>query len=194
MAETVKSADEVKTAVEGVTFQQVLESYGDSRATEASTTAVKNYETKYGLKDGKEVKVETKPTEEVTNTEDMPPWAKQLLESNKQLSDTVKSMQGEKLTTDRKQKLAEIINRLPENLRKGYERISVSDMKEEDFDKLIGEITTEVEGIEKDVKSKGLVFGHPASTSASGSSKQTSTTEATDEEANAVVDKLLPNV
>lgn len=35
LAETVTNAEEVATAVEGVTFQQVLESYGDSRATDA---------------------------------------------------------------------------------------------------------------------------------------------------------------
>ena len=34
LAKTVTTEEEVKTAVDGVTFQQVLESYGDSRATE----------------------------------------------------------------------------------------------------------------------------------------------------------------
>ena len=42
LAETVTTAEQVKTAVEGVTIQQVIESYGDSRATEASNTARKN--------------------------------------------------------------------------------------------------------------------------------------------------------
>ena len=35
LAETVTTAEQVKTAVEGVTIQQVIESYGDSRGTEA---------------------------------------------------------------------------------------------------------------------------------------------------------------
>ncbi|MCM1225431.1 MAG: hypothetical protein NC548_64395, partial [Lachnospiraceae bacterium] len=56
LAKTVTTAEQVKTAVERVTIQQVIESYGDSRATEASNTArenaVKDYETRYGLKDG----------------------------------------------------------------------------------------------------------------------------------------------
>lgn len=55
LAQTVTSADQVQTAVDGVTLQQVLESYGDSRATQAQQTAVHNYEQKYGLKDGVKV-------------------------------------------------------------------------------------------------------------------------------------------
>lgn len=55
LAQTVTTAEQVQTAVDGVTFQQVLESYGDSRATQATQTAVHNYETKYGLKDGVKV-------------------------------------------------------------------------------------------------------------------------------------------
>lgn len=53
LAKTVTTAEQVKTAVEGVTIQQVIESYTDSRVTEASETARKNavqdYETRYGL-------------------------------------------------------------------------------------------------------------------------------------------------
>ena len=48
LSKTATTAEQVKTAVEGVTIQQVIESYGDSRATEASNTArenaVKDYE------------------------------------------------------------------------------------------------------------------------------------------------------
>ncbi len=51
LAKTVTTAEQVKTAVEGVTIQQVIESYGDSRATEASNTARENavldYESRY---------------------------------------------------------------------------------------------------------------------------------------------------
>ena len=59
LSETVKTADEVDTAVEGVTFQTLLESYGDTRATEATKTAVANYEKKYGLKEGVKVTHQT---------------------------------------------------------------------------------------------------------------------------------------
>ena len=55
LAKTVKNEEEATTAVEGVTLQQLFDSYGDSRATEAQRTAVSNYEKKYGLKDGAKV-------------------------------------------------------------------------------------------------------------------------------------------
>ena len=55
LCKTVTTAEQVQTAVDGVTIQQVIESYADSRATEASQTAVHTYEQKYGLKDGAKV-------------------------------------------------------------------------------------------------------------------------------------------
>jgi len=55
LAKTVTKEEDVTTSVEGVTIQQVLDSYGDSRATEASQNAVTNYEKKHNLKDGNKV-------------------------------------------------------------------------------------------------------------------------------------------
>lgn len=52
-AKTVTTEDQITPLVEGLTLQSVFDSYGDSRATEASQTAVSNYEKKHGLKDGK---------------------------------------------------------------------------------------------------------------------------------------------
>ena len=58
LAKTVTSEEQVASVVEAVTFQQALESYGDSRETEAQQTAVSNYEKKHGLKDGQKVEPE----------------------------------------------------------------------------------------------------------------------------------------
>lgn len=52
LAKTVTTAEQVKSAVDGVTLQQVIDSYADNRATEATQTAIRNYEQKHGLKDG----------------------------------------------------------------------------------------------------------------------------------------------
>ena len=56
LAKTITKTEDVATAVEGVTIQQIIDSYTDSRVTEASETARKNavndYESKYGLTDG----------------------------------------------------------------------------------------------------------------------------------------------
>lgn len=58
--EGVTDESKVNSIVEGIGFQDVLNSYGDFRADGAASTAVKNYERKHNLKDGKAVD-ETKP-------------------------------------------------------------------------------------------------------------------------------------
>lgn len=163
LAKTVTTEEEANTAVEGVTFQQVLESYGDSRATEAQRTAIQNYETKHGLKDGKPTQQQQTPPSPPPpqKTEDMPDWAKALIDSNKTVMERLNAMDGDRVTAERKQKLSEIIQRLPENLRKGYDRISVDRLKDDEFNTLLSDVTLEVEGIVKDAGKKGAVFGMP---------------------------------
>ena len=104
----VTDENQVKTIVDGVSFSDVMTSYADFRATEATKTAVTNYEKKHGLKDGKviEKEPEEKPKDsetekEKTPTEDIPAWAKSLVESNKTLKDKLDAMESEKLTNQR---------------------------------------------------------------------------------------------
>lgn len=52
-AEGVTDETMVNSIVEGIGFSDVLNSYGDFRAGDASRTAVANYEKKHNLKDGK---------------------------------------------------------------------------------------------------------------------------------------------
>jgi hypothetical protein len=52
-AKTVNSEEEAKTFVEDTTLQQVIDSYTDSRVTEAQDSAIKSYEKKYGISEGK---------------------------------------------------------------------------------------------------------------------------------------------
>ena len=178
LAKTVTSAEQVKTAVEGVTIQQVIESYGDSRATEAQQTAIHNYETKHGLKDG--VRVVETPTggaETVTHqtnaqpnntssggAETVPAWAQALIESNKQLTERLNQVETERTTTSRKQQLSTVVSKLPENLRKPYERTAIDGLTDEQFNTLLSEITTEVDGITSSLSQKGVVFGRPTAT------------------------------
>ena len=166
-AKTVTSEEQVATAVEGVTEEliNVIEGYGDSRATGAQKTAVLNYERKYGLKDGAKIaKEDVKPTTTTTQErggEQTPAWAQALIDSNKQLTERLNKMEGERTTESRKAELNGIINRLPENLRKGYQRISVDSLSDEDFASLKGEVTAEVEDLVKTTGAKGAVFGRP---------------------------------
>lgn len=173
LAKTTTKEEDVATAVSGVTIQQIIEGYGDSRATEAQQSAVRNYEEKYGLKDGERVQEpKPKPQEET-----MPEWAKQLVAENKTLSERLGRMDGERITAERKQKLSAVFKKLPENLRKPYERMSVDKLSDEEFTTLFGEITAEVDEIASSVKSKGAVFGRPAAHQGGDNSQELSKEE-----------------
>lgn len=173
LAKTATTAEQVKAAVDAYTWQQVIEGYGDSRATEAQQTAVQNYEAKYGLKDGAKIDGgagaggqavggTTVTTPPAGGAEDVPAWAKAIIDSNKSITDRLNKMDGERTTATRRQQLTTIIDKLPEDLRKGYSRISVESLSDEDFNKMLGEVTTEVDGLVKSNQQKGAVFGRPS--------------------------------
>ena len=174
LAKTATTEDQVTTAVEGVTLQQVIESYGDSRATEAQQTAVRNYEAKHNLKDGKPEKIDGgEPNKgkatEPSGTEDTPAWVKAL-------NDRLDRLEASRTAENRKQQLGKVIDRLPENLRKAYERLPLDGYSDEQFSTVLGEITTEVEGIAGENAAKGGVFGKPSV--ANGNNNSQALTEA----------------
>lgn len=174
LAKTVTTAEQVQTAVDGVDFQQVLESYGDRRATEAQQTAINNYEKKHGLKDGKKVddkKLGEKQTEgEKVEDDPVPAWAQQLIDSNKSLQEKISAMEGEKLVNNRKSTLDGVLKNAPETIRQRYEkdfaRMTFKD--DDDFNAWIGEITPDVEKITSDFQAKGGVVGRPKGGGAGG--------------------------
>lgn len=183
LAKTVTTADQVKTAVEGVTIQQVIESYGDSRATEASNTArenaVKDYETRYGLKDGVKTTQTTNGGEQPGNgsaTNNQPGGEEQIPAWAQKLFDRLDAQDAARTTETRKQQLNAVISKLPETMRKAYERIPLDKYTEEEFSKTLGEITTEVEGIANETAARGGVFGKP--TASQGGASKTELTEA----------------
>jgi hypothetical protein len=105
----------------------------------------------------------------------------------KPLQDEITSLKSGKVAETRKQKLDAIISKLPENLRKSYARTPVKDLSEEDFETLTTEISAEVEELVKDNTAKGAVFGRPVG---GGQQSKATAKEATDEEANSVVDRF----
>lgn len=168
LSKTAKTDEDVNTLIEGVTFQQILESYGDSRATEAQQSAVANYEKKHGLKDGKSVKTEPKTepkAEPKTENDDVPAWAKALIDSNNSLKSELEAIKGEKTTNKRKSELDKVLNKAPEKIRqrytKDFERMSFKD--DEDFNAWIGDITPDVEAITNEYNTKGGVVRRPKS-------------------------------
>lgn len=181
LCKTVTTAEQVQTAVDGVTIQQVIEGYADSRATEASQTAVHTYEQKYGLKDGAKIEQPSGgggsgqggapvQTPQGGGTDPVLLQTLQSLqESNKKLSERLDRMDSERTTSTRKQQLSGIIAKLPESLRKAYERTPVDGLTDEQFNTLIGEVTTEVDGIVQATNQKGAIFGRPSAAGGSGS-------------------------
>lgn len=183
LADGGKTAEDAKS----VTFQQILESYGDSRATDATKTAVANYEKKHGLKDGEKVqKEDPKPNPEPEPNNDIPAWAQAIIDANKALTEKVAAMSGEKLAETRKRQLNEKLGSLPAELRKGYERIQLETMEEDAFNSFLTEVGEEVQGIEKATQVKGAVFGKPTPQAAG----KTTANEATEKEVDDVLSRM----
>lgn len=91
----VTDESQVQTIADGVSFQDVLNSYGDFRANGAVSSAVTNYEKKHNLKDGKPIENPNPNPEE--KKEDVPAWAQALIDSNKNLSTELSALKQEKL-------------------------------------------------------------------------------------------------
>ena len=186
LAKTVTDEADVANAVDGA-FKDVLTAYGDKRATDATKTAVANYERKHGIKDGKAingVEPQTEPVQEPAS-DDTPAWAKQLIEANNTLKERLDKLDGERMQQSRKSIIDTIIEPLPASLRKAYQRQPLASMSEDEFTELQETIKAEVEEISGEMSAKGAVFGKPATTG-----KQGNVQAATDKEADDVVQMM----
>ena len=129
-AEGVTDETKVNSIIEGISFSDVLNSYGDFRAGDASKTAVTNYEKKHNLKDGKPIETTTTiKTEE--NKDDVPAWAQALIDSNKSLLTEVSILKQEKAQATRQEQILAKAKEygIPENYAK---RCAIKD--DEDLD------------------------------------------------------------
>ena len=128
-AEGITDETKVNSIVEGISFSDVLNSYGDFRAGDASKTAVTNYEKKHNLKDGKPVENPNPKPEE--KEDDVPAWAQALIDSNKSLSDKLTQFETEKAQATRSQQILAKAKEygIPENYAK---RCAIKD--DEDLD------------------------------------------------------------
>ena len=182
LAKTVTSEDDITTAVDGA-FTDVLEAYGDQRATDAQKTAVANYERKHNLKDGKAING-GEPDNEPDNTtaDDTPALLKKLIEQNNALKERLDAMDGEKRSQSRRSIIDGILEPLTEVQRKPYRHMRLEDLSEDDFADLQQTIKGEVDEMVNEHNARGTVFGRPAS-----GGKQQSSQQATDAEVDAVV-------
>lgn len=103
----VTDESQVQTIADGVSFTDVLNSYGDFRANSAVTSAVSNYEKKHGLKDGKPIE---NPTPSPTpKPEEKPDMAKIIADTVsaavKPLSDKLTQFETEKAQATRQEQV-----------------------------------------------------------------------------------------
>lgn len=124
-AEGVTDESKVNSIVEGISFQDVLTSYGDYRADGAQKTAVSNYEKKHNIKDGKPIEEpkpqDPLPTPTPQTTEQVPAWAQSLIDSNKTLSEKLAAMDAKTKADERSQQIAAVAKSfgIPEYVYKG---------------------------------------------------------------------------
>lgn len=188
IAKTAKNEDEATSAVEELTFQNILEQYADQRATAASLTAVKNYEKKFGIKDGKKIEKdndsENKQVELNENKDDVKELLKAILEQQKTLGGRIATLEGDKISSSRKTQLDNLLSGLPESYKKAYSRLQYKDLSDDDFSAMLTEIGSEVEGIKKSENARGAAFKPPFTGSGDNPKK------ATDKEIDEVVNLL----
>ena len=132
----------VNSIVEGISFSDVLTSYGDFRADGASRTSIANYEKKHNIKDGKPIE-EPKPIEKPKEKpkDDIPAWAQAIIDSNKTLSEKLSSLEAEKAQATRHEQIMAKAKEygVPENYAK---RLSIKD--DEDLDTYFKEVKQEL--------------------------------------------------
>ena len=133
-AEGVTDESKVNSIVEGISFQDVLTSYGDYRADGAQKTAVSNYEKKHNIKDGKPIEEpkpqDPLPTPTPQTMEQVPAWAQSLIDSNKTLSEKLAAMDAKTKADERNQQIADVAKSfgIPEFAYKGKQIADDADL------------------------------------------------------------------
>lgn len=172
---------DAKTIVDGITFQQVLESHADYRATEAQKTAVANYESKHNLRDGKPVEPSQHTGQQGQQSaqqgqqsqtaqqgghqteEKIPAWAQQLMNDNKALREEINGYKAERTQNSRLERFREAIKGAPDKVKARYEkdfaRLTFKD--DADFDGYLEEIAPDIAAMAASDSRKGAAVGAP---------------------------------
>ncbi len=188
------SATDANTLIEGITFADIVKSYGDSRAQSAAQTAVRNYERKFQLKDGAPITPNTPPQTPADTTphnnpnpniipsqQPQQPAAQQqpqqdiaaliaqaVAQAVSPLQDQLNQYKGQQLQTARKSRYEAAIKPLPEGIRKQYlasfDRMSFAD--DEDFEQYMTQFTQETKAIADDIAKRATVMTPPKSANA----------------------------
>lgn len=175
---TIKTEEDATAYVEGLTLQQIVDSYADSRASEATEKGVTNYEKKHGLKDGEKIQANNgnddggdgegngeTATRASSNgkSDEMPAYMKGVLSKLDNFSSELATLKGEKITSARSSKLSGLLKDAPEKLRNRYAK-DFSRMKfetDDEFEEWLEEITPDIEDISTTISAKEGVVGKP---------------------------------
>lgn len=104
-AEGLTDESQITSIVDGISFSDVLTSYGDFRAGDATSSSIRNYEKKHNLKDGKTVENPDPNPKPEEKKDDVPAWAQALIDSNKTLSTELSTLKQEKLQATRQEQV-----------------------------------------------------------------------------------------
>lgn len=104
-----------------------------------------------------------KPKPGEPKPDDMPEWAKALIESNKQNTELLAKLQGEKITTTRTSQLEAILKDAPKAYKDqalaNFNKMSFTD--DDDFNSYVETTKTNFEGFQQMAKEQGVTFPTP---------------------------------
>lgn len=171
LATTATPEADANAIADTVTIQQLLQSYGDSRATEASLTAVENYKKAHPETQPKPKEQETststnivKPQSEAQAQPDIAAIvAKAIAEAVSPLQQQIQSLNNERTAEGRKAIFAEAVKDAPTVIKNVYEqsfgRMSFAD--DEAFNSFIEETKASVKAASDDYQRRGTVTTPP---------------------------------
>ncbi|WP_138481553.1 hypothetical protein [Dyadobacter bucti] len=201
LEKSVKEETEIEEAVDGVgPILKVFQSEIDARIAAAEKAKKdKEEEDKTAAEKAKSDGVESETAKKTTkkDSDEVPEWAKALIESqkaqaeeNKKLSDKLTAIESGKTSESRKQILESKIKDAPEKIKakilKDFGRISFE--KDEDFDTYITETEADLAEISQSINDQGLGQSQRPYTPTGGAAGK----EASKEEASALLKSILP--
>jgi hypothetical protein len=147
----------------------LLQSEGDKRVTEATKTALKNFQEKHGLNEdgtlkkkvGRPLKVKDVESDDSDETdEDVPAWAKKILAKNAELEQRIEAQTQERTSAALAEKVSkhEKLKDIPSSYLKGRNLIPKS---EAEIDQLAAQIETDYNGFKQEMAEKGVVISVP---------------------------------
>jgi hypothetical protein len=126
-AETITEEDQIQNVVDGLKMDDIIQSETDFRVSQASKTArekaVREYEEKHNLKDGKPQKAEDPPEDPPgDDDEKIPKWAQGLIKENKELKTTLQGITKSQEVGTKKEQALKIMaeSKIPEKLREKW--------------------------------------------------------------------------